>query len=329
MEHVETVRGPIATGDLGRVLPHEHVALLGSAGWLSSDSADPRVEVAVRALVKASESGVRSLVELTPIGLGRDPVVLREVAERTGLNIIVGAAFYLEPYSPAWAQAAELDEIEATFVREATVGIDGTDIKVGIFGEQASGLGVITPFEEKCLRAVARAHRATGLSINTHCTHGTMPLRQIEILREEGADLSRAIIGHMDQAGFDAVLAVVETGVNVAYDTFGKELWDFVLAPPDRSQQPEGEFAKRAYLRRDTSRLQEVVELVHRGYADRVFLSQDMTGLEAYLNPETHGRHGYAYLGNVIVPALAGLGVPDQAIEQMLVENPARLLTID
>jgi phosphotriesterase-related protein len=329
MGHVQTVRGPIASGDLGRVLPHEHLALLGPAGWLSSDSTDARVEVAIRALGKAPEGGVRSLVELTPIGLGRDPLVLREVAERTGVNIIVGAAFYLEPYSPAWAHEAALDEIEALFVREATVGIDGTDVKVGIYGEQASGLDEVTPFEEKCLRAVARAHRTTGLAINTHCTHGTMPFRQIEILREEGVDLSRTIIGHMDQAGFETVRSVLQTGVNVAYDTFGKELWDFVLAPPDRTAQPEGEFAKRGYLRRDTSRLQEVAELVRLGFADRVFLSQDMTGMEAYLNPETHGRHGYAYLGNVIVPALADLGVPAVAIEQMLVENPARLLTID
>lgn len=328
MGYVETVRGRVAPGDLGRVLPHEHLSLLGPSRWLFGGADDARVDTAVSALSGLRARGFRSLVELTPIGLGRDPIALRTVAERTGLNIIAAAAFYLEPYSPAWARDADLDQLQEVFVREATEGIDGTDVKVGIYGEQASGLDEMTPFEERCFRAVARAHGVTGLAINTHCTHGTMPLRQIEVLEEEGVDLSRVIIGHMDQAGLRTVRAVLDKGVNVAYDTFGKEIWDFVLRPPDRTNQPEGEFAKRGYLRRDSSRTAEIAELVRLGYADRVFVSQDMTGLEAYLNPETHGRHGYAYLDEVIVPELSRLGVADQAIEQILVDNPARLLTI-
>src|SRR3546814_3851803 len=75
---------------------------------------------------------------------------------------------------------------------------DGRMVAAGIYGEQATGLEEITPHEEKCLRAVARAHRRTGLAISTHTTHGTMGLEQLDILAEEGADLDRVVIGHMD-----------------------------------------------------------------------------------------------------------------------------------
>lgn len=329
MGHVQTVGGPVDPADLGRVFSHEHLNLLGPGAFAFGGRPDVSVDLGVGALGIPPELGFRTLVDLTPIGLGRSPLAMQEIADATGLHIVLGASFYLETYAPAWARDASLDELTEVFVRQATTGIDDTDVRVGILGEQATSLGKITPFEERGLRAAARAHRATGLAINTHCTHGTMALEQLAILRDEGVDLARVIVGHMDQAGLDTVLAVVAAGANVAYDTLGKEIWDFVLAPEDRTSRPEGEFAKRGYFRSDASRFDQIAELVRRGHADRVFLSQDMTGLEAYLNAGTHGTHGYAYLGRVVVPRLIELGVTDAAIHQMLVHNPARLLTVD
>jgi phosphotriesterase-related protein len=304
--------------------------MLAPGPFLSGGQGDTRVDLAVGALSRLRELGFGTVVDLTPIGpFTRDPIVLRQVAERTGLNIVAASSFYLEPYSPEWARKASLDEIEAVFVRDATVGIDDSGIRIGILGEQATGLGEVTAHEEKCLRASARAHRQTGLSINTHCTHGTMAPRQIEILREEKVDLNRVILGHMDQAGLPTVVEVLKSGVSVAYDTLGKEFWDFVLAPIERDGHPEGEFPKRAYFRSDDSRVEEIAELVRKGYADRVLLSQDMSGHEAYLNPTTHGRLGYAYLAEVIVPRLLQAGVSETDVDRMVATNPARLLTLD
>lgn len=330
MPHVQTVLGPVPPDSLGRVLPHEHVGMLAPGPFLSGGRGDTRADLAVGALSTLPEHGFRTVVDLTPIGpFTRDPLVLRQVAERTGLNIVAASSFYLEPYSPKWAREATLDQVEDVFVRDATVGIDDTGIRIGILGEQATGLGEVTAHEEKCLRAASRAHRKTGLSLNTHCTHGTMAARQIEILREESVDLNRVILGHMDQAGLPTVLEVLKSGVSVAYDTLGKEFWDFVLAPIEREGLPEGEFPKRAYFRSDDSRIEEIAELVRRGYADKVLLSQDMSGHEAYLNPTTHGRLGYAYLAEVIVPWLLEAGVSETDVDQMLAKNPARLLTLD
>lgn len=328
MAHIQTVTGPVAPEELGRILPHEHLLMLVPGPWLNGGTTeDDLVDVAVRALQGLHGLGFQTVVDLTPYGFPRDLSVLAEISRRSSVHIIAGSSIYLEAYSPDWALEANLETMHDRFVRDATEG-DETGIKIGILGEQATGLNEITPHEEKCLRAAARAHRDTGLSLNTHTTHGTMALEQVEILRQEGADLSRVVIGHMDiQPDANYVRRVLDTGVNIAFDTLGKQCWDFVLAPPSASPS-EGESAKRAYFRSDASRIDEIADLVARGYASQLLLSLDMTGAEVYLNPSTHGQVGYSFLGKTVVPQLAGRGVADSAIEQMVRHNPARLLTL-
>jgi phosphotriesterase-related protein len=332
MTYVQTVTGPVDPGTLGRVLTHEHLGSLVPGPFLWGGAADHSAELAANALCRVPELGFRTVVDLTPIGIRdvpRNIKLLREVSERTGLNIVAGSAFYLEPFMPDWVRRAELDELEEFFTREATTGVEDTGIKLGMYGEAATGLGAIAPAEARCLRAIARAHRATGLAINTHTTHGTMALEQVQILREEGADLSRVTIGHMDiQPDLDYVRQVLRTGVSVSFDTIGKEFWDFVLKPLPGGEQAPGEFAKRGYRRPDETRLEELVILVGEGFASQLLLAHDMTGREAYLNPTTHGTYGYSYIGEVIVPRLCHMGVSETAIEQMLVLNPARLLSL-
>jgi phosphotriesterase-related protein len=212
------------------------------------------------------------------------------------------------------------------FVRDATEGIGGTTVRAGILGEQATGLGTITPHERKCLVAAARASCRTGLALITHTTHGTMALEQIDLLEAEGVDLRRVAIGHMDtHPDTDYVLEVAARGVSVAFDTIGKQCWDFRVAP-DPPDAPDGEFTKRAYRRSDSVRAERIAVLVAAGFADRVLLSHDLTGEEVYLNRETHGQWGYAYLGTSFATLLAECGVSPADLEIMLRDNPARLL---
>jgi predicted metal-dependent phosphotriesterase family hydrolase len=316
------------------VLPHEHLLSLVPGPWLSGGTVDDPVDVAVTALRGVRELGFGTVVDLSPYGVvGRDSegkslAVLQEISRRSGLHVVVGASVYLEPYSPQWALEADLAAMHARFVADATEGVGESGIRIGILGEQATGLDEITAHEEKCLRAAARASRDTGLALNTHTTHGTMALEQVEILREEGMDLSRVVIGHMDIHPDDAyVRQVLDTGVNVAFDTIGKQFWDFVLEPVPAAP-PEGEFGKRAYFRSDLSRARGLAQLVADGYADRIVLSLDMTGAEVYLNNATHGQSGYSYLGREFVPMVRDLGIADEDLELMLTGNPARLLTV-
>lgn len=331
MSHVQTVLGRVRPEDLGRVMFHEHLLSLLPGAWLSGGARDDQAEVAVRALAPIKEAGFGTVIDQTPYGVlgrhgeSRTAEVLAKISDRTGLHIVLGSAIYLESYSPNWALAASVDEMTERFVDDAQDISRG--VPAGIYGEQATGLGEITPHEEKCLRAVARAHRRTGLAISTHTTHGTMGLEQLEILADEGADFDRVVVGHMDiQPDPNYVRRVLERGANVAFDTIGKQYWDFVVGPP--GQVPEGEYPKRAYFRPDTTRADLIAALVKEGHASRILLAQDLTGAELHFNAGTHGEHGYTYLGTVFSDMLRDRGVGETDLEQMLAGNPTRLLTV-
>lgn len=353
MTSVQTVLGPVAVSELGRVLPHEHLLSLSPGPWLSgglsagpaASGARPPEEVdglfaedqvarAVGALRGLPALGFGTVVDLSPYGVvGRDGdganvVLLREISRQAGINIVTGTSVYLESFSPRWAVLATLDEMTRRFIADATDGIGATGVRAGMIGEQATGLDRITPHEEKCLRAAARAHRETGLALVTHTTHGTMALEQVDILTEEGADLSRVVIGHMDtHPETDYVRRVADRGVLIAFDTIGKQCWDFRVEPlPDA--MPDGEFIKHAYLRADRTRAERIAVLLEQGYGDQILLAQDLTGSEVYLNPDTHGQWGYGYLGAVFSALLAEYGVSAGHLDAMTRVNPARVLAV-
>ncbi|UKA59457.1 phosphotriesterase family protein [Arthrobacter sp. FW306-2-2C-D06B] len=331
---VTTVLGTVSTDDLGRVMPHEHLLSLTPGPWLTGGLRDDAVDRAVEALGSLREFGFGTVVDLSPYGVvGRDDngdnaALLAEISRKTGLHIVSGTAFYLESYSPEWAQDADAGVLAERLIRDVVHGIGDSGIRAGIFGEQATSLGEITEYEEKCLRAVARAQRETGLAIMTHTTHGTMAFEQLEILRSEGVDLDRVVIGHMDtQLSPEFVRRVLDAGPRIAIDTIGKESWDFFLGPaPD--PRPDGEFDKHAFHRSDAGRADLVAWLVSLGYTDRILLAQDLTGAEVWMNPKTHGIHGYSYLGAVFVPELRARGVSDADCERLLSANPARVLEV-
>ncbi len=355
MTQVQTVLGPVDPGELGRILPHEHVGSMVPGPWLSGgpsglpqsdgqldvdvDVDDPgyvddQVRQGIAALSGLESLGFDAVVDLSPYGVvgrsgyGENVGILERVSRQSGLHIVLGTATYLGSFSPRWVGESTAEQLEARFVEDITVGIGGTGLKAGILGEQATGLGKILPHEELGLRAAARAHVATGVGLVTHTTHATMALEQIEILRQEGADLGRVVIGHMDiRPDLDYLLEVLDHGVNIAFDTIGKQFWDFFLEPPPLDRE-EGEYAKRAYYRSDLQRAARLVELVERGYGDQLILSQDLTGAEVYLNPKTHGQWGLGYLGAVFLPMCIRRGLDERWIEVLTRENPLRLLTI-
>lgn len=251
-----------------------------------------------------------------------DSLALEDLADSLGLHVVAGFSFYKDP----WLSSVFEDEDALTreFVEAATDGRAGT--RYGVFGEIGTSLDEITPTEESQLRAAARAQQETGLAISTHCTLGTMALEQAAALDLAGADLDRVIIGHLDlEPDIDYLVRVIESGVNIAFDTFGKEWFDY--SPPD-AEGPEGQQVRHRYNRPDRDRIAALVELCEMGYAGRILLSCDMSGEEAWLNPETHGTHGYSYLPLVVIPQLREQGVPEDSIRQMLVGNPARVLAV-
>ena len=323
---IETVAGPIHPDQLGATLMHEHPDSMAPDGFYSGGKTAAIEDLAEMALTCLPSYGIRSMVDLTGRAKSSEgDDLLGRLAARLPLNLIAGFSFYKDP----WLDGidARLDRLVDLYVSPAVDGIRGTSFKAGIYGEVGTSLNLITAREEIHLRAASRAHVATGLAISTHCTLGTMALEQIALLVDEGADLSRVVLGHLDLKPDIVYLEkVLSSGVNVAFDTFGKEWFDYRV--PNSEGEGGGEFIKWAYYRPDEDRIRALVDLVARGYDNRIVLSCDMSGAEAYMNPSTHGRHGYAYLPGVVLPKLTEAGISEESLHRMLVENPARILAV-
>ena len=193
-----TVTGPVDSGDLGIVLPHEHVFIdlvreYRGSGLLN----DEHLARAELGALRAAGGG--TLVDLTVDEIGRDPDALRRVSVATGISIVMGCGHYRDPYlDRAWFDRTGVDAIAAEIVRDITEGVRDTGVRAGIIGEIGADRHYVSAAEERSFRAAARAHRLTGLTISTHAARWPVGLAQLELLTQEGVDPRRVIVGHTD-----------------------------------------------------------------------------------------------------------------------------------
>ena len=310
MAHVQTVLGPIDPAALGFTLPHEHtqIALWHIDGRWDYWQLTRDEPVILEELGRYRDAGGSGLVDLTLPGVGRDPTWLRGIAEASGLHIVMGCGWYRTAYYPPETRIdrRSVDDLADELVEEITAGVGESGVRPGIIGEIGTDKPWVSPAEERVHRAAARAARRTGLAITTHGVLSDVGLAQLRILEEEGADPSRVIIGHADSYPvLDHYLAILERGANLEFDFLGMP-W-----PKERH---------------DEDRTVELTcDLLSRGHADRILLSQDVCNdsqLKAY------GGNGYVHLTETFLPRLRAAGVSDAEIETMTVTNPRRLLTI-
>jgi phosphotriesterase-related protein len=312
------MRGPIDAGKLGVTLMHEHIFVLSTEIMLNYPEAwgdeEHRVADAVARLNELHSRGIHSVVDLTVIGLGRYIPRLQKVAERTAVNIVVATGIYTYNDIPFYfhfrgpGTAFDGPEVMVDmFVRDIREGIAGTGVRAGILKCATDAPGV-TPGVERVLRAVAKAHRQTGVPISTH-THANSKrgLEQQRIFQEEGVDLSRVVIGHSgDTTNIEYLEELIANGSYLGMDRFGI---DVILSFEDR--------------------VQTVAKLCERGHADKMVLSHDAACFNDWLPerdlPAVLPRWNYLHIHNDVIPALKKQGVTDQQIETMLVHNPRKI----
>lgn len=298
-----TVLGPIDPGDLGVTMMHEHLFIDLSERKQDPDARLDDVDLACQEVSHLKRAGGKALVEVTCIGMGREPAKLRQVAERTGLHVIAATGFYQQDFHPPYVAERSVEELTEQLWNEVAQGLDGTAVHPGILGEIGTSKDEIRPDEVKVFQAVARVHKKTGLPISTHCSLGTMPEAQLDLLEREGVDPSRIVLGHQDlKDDLETHVRLARRGATIAYDTAGKE----------------------AYMP-DAVRVRLITGMLGRGLADRVVLSMDLTRQS---HMKANGGIGYSYLLEELVPQLKAAGVTEAELEQMLVANPRRILTI-
>ncbi len=313
--HVQTVLGPVDPATLGFTLPHEHTAI---ALWQVPDRWDyweltRDAPIITEELVRFRDVGGSTLVDLTLSGVGRDPSWLVQLARGTGLNLVMGCGWYREAYYPAEARIdrRSVEDLADELVREAADGIivAGLDspVRPGIIGEIGTDKPWLSAQEERVHRATARASRRTGLAITTHAVMSDVGLAQLKVFEDEGADLSRVVIGHADSYPIlDHYLEIIRRGANLEFDFLGMS-----FTPQERLGEPRI--------------IDLLLELLSRGHADRVLLSQDVCHNSQL---RRYDGNGYTYVQEAFLPRLRERGVSDAEIDQLTLANPRRILTI-
>lgn len=318
MAQINTVRGSIDTSHLGETLMHEHVFVLSPEIMQNYPEVwgdeEERISDAVKRLNELKSRGVSTIVDLTVIGLGRYIPRIQRVARETEINIIVATGVYTYNEVPMFfhyqGPGTVLDGPEIMtdmFVRDIERGIAETEVKASILKCATDEPG-LTPGVERILRAVAQAHRQTGVPISTHThAHTRRGLDQQRIFREEGVDLTRVVIGHSgDTTDIDYLRELIDNGSYIGMDRFGID----VLLPFE-------------------DRVNTVAKLCELGYAERMVLSHDAACFNDWLPeraiPAALPNWHFLHIHDDVIPALKSRSVTDEQIKIMLVDNPRKI----
>ena len=223
---VNTVTGMISNDKVKGVMAHEHLAMDLSPirGETTSILGNPETLPAIIEELKTLKGlGVNTIVELTNIGMGRNPQLLKKLAEETQLYIVAGTGYYKEEYYPSEVTKLSMEQLAEKLTKEILSGIDDTGIEAGVYGEIGSSCNLITPLEEKVFHVVARSHKVTGAPISTHCELGTMGLKQREIFDKEGISPEKISFGHQDlNEDIHEQVELLKWGAFIQLDTIGK-----------------------------------------------------------------------------------------------------------
>ncbi|WP_267905259.1 phosphotriesterase family protein [Gordonia mangrovi] len=344
---LRTVLGDIDPSEMGQTLPHEHIQGVCDVYWYPGDdpladpdpAAAPRVDnlwhwkenpvankgnmhmtdeqVSIDEMRILPDLGVRTVVNLTPIGMYRNAEGLRRISQAANVNIVAGSTYYTAESHPSELKDMSEEQISQRIVDDITTGMDGTDIRAGIVGEV--GLSwPLDPVEEKVLAASVDAHRKTGAGLAIHNPYyahgigGLEPLRVIaERISELGADMSRVIMGHTDGFARDPgfIELVRDHGFVAELDMFGYQ----------SGYEPEADFMYPA----DGDRVEVILAMAQAGLADRLVLSHDVIFKTTLMR---WGGHGFGYIHRVIVPWLKRKGLDDKVLEQILETNCQNIL---
>lgn len=322
MATVETVGGRIDVEDLGLTLIHEHFFSSDeavSAQWPHVREQDKEFELATQSAQAVRSHGVKTVVEPTAMLLGRDARTSQRLAQESGLQIVLCTGIYTYDHLPQFLLNRSEDYIAELFVHDIEEGIQGTDVKAAFLKCAADEPGV-NERVEKVHRACARASLRTGAPIMAHSrpASNTGP-RQVEIFLEEGVSPEKIQIAHTgDTDDLDYIEGLLDKGVWIGMDRYGIDLF---LPTANRNAT--------------------VLELLSRGYVERMFLSQDFdipiaNGLDWY-PPEMVEElmaagaatdWSMTFLFESVIPTLKEGGMTDEQLNTMMVDNPKRWLGV-
>jgi phosphotriesterase-related protein len=355
---VMTVTGPIHPDKLGSTLMHEHL-FFHSAGrqTYTPDKNTPATEgdqwyekltlenlhlarhqklsladnmsltdeqVAAAEVLYYMSRGGSTIVDVTSLGIRRDPLALARLSVTTGLNVVMGSSWYSKMTHPQDMDDRSVEDLLGKIVRDINVGVDDTGVRSGIIGEVGINGNPLTPNEIKVIRASARASRASGAAISLHW--GGVGREKFEVARvivEEGGDLTRTIFGHSDliAGDLDLMLELLELGVYIQFDLLGRVVVPLMWAPLD----PQNPWPDYLSISGTALVADAIPKLIDAGYVDRILLSQDVC---TKVQLKAYGGTGYSFILDIFLPHLTRVGVSAEHLSRMMIDNPRRVLML-
>lgn len=344
---IQTVLGTKDKSEMGITTPHEHIFIelvaffekrvlrdcespetalvtMDKLGILNRDPYALRdnlimndYETQKKEILRFKKAGGATIVDATMPGIGRNPEMLKQISKDTGINVVMGTGYYVSSTHPESMRRMSEEQIADMMVKELTEGTEGTDIKAGVIGE----IGISEIFndeERRVLRAAAIAHKKTGVGVLVHINPWTQNgIEACDILLAAGVPPQKIAISHVDvENRMDYMYAMLEKGVYIEFDNFGKEYY------VDKEARRPG----YGLFVRDTDRVACLKKLTDKGFAPQILLSCDVC-LKSCLR--AYGGYGYDHVLTNIMPMMQEAGISDRYIYQMLFENPLDFLDVN
>jgi len=320
---INTVLGPISPDKLGKTLVHEHF-VCALVGWYAADTVAPydrkaALKVNLEACKSAKEVGIKTIIDCTYNDGMRDIKLYKELAQKSGINIICVTGLFTEHMGAAgyWLVKTWFTDVSKLmaelFIKEITEGISKTGIKAGAL--KVASDETMTDYEKNVFKGAVIAQKETGVPIITH-TEGPKPgIEQADLFVKEGADINKILIGHVSNStDINYHKAIADKGFHIGFDRLGF-----------------------TFYTQDDICVKNIAELCKQGYTDRILLSHDTVNfwrgrpitldVPKELADAMNKSHRVDHVCKEIVPALKAAGVTDKQIETMLVDNPRSLFT--
>lgn len=313
---VMTVNGAIFSSEMGVTLSHEHVMV----DWIGADSTGnhrwDRKEVVERVLPYLQEivdNGVETFIEFTPAYLGRDPFILQELSQRTGLKIITNTGYYgavENRFIPEHACQESAEQLANRWVVEFEHGIDGSELRPGFMKISVASDEPLSELHQKIVEAAALAHLETGMTIASHTVGDRPALEQVELLKAMGVSPEAWIWTHAQSGSLDTILWAAGEGAWIALDNVHF-----------KSEQPTSEEGSIEWYADRIEALKEA------GYLEQILISHD-AGWYDVGEPNGGGFRGYTDIFDYLLPELTSRDFSVNEINQLLIKNPQEAFSI-
>ncbi|WP_273566091.1 phosphotriesterase family protein [Maribacter halichondriae] len=309
---IVTVNGDIAPDEMGLALIHEHIIV----DWIGADSTGyhrwDRPEVVARALPYLNElkaHGVTSFLDCTPAYLGRDPYVLKELSNRTGIHILTNTGYYgsgNNKFIPKNLVISSPDQMAAHWINEFRNGIDDSGIRPGFIKISVENQDILSKTHENLIMAAALTHLETGMAIVSHTGTDGPAMAQIKVLQEMGVSPAAFVWTHAQNGTMEGYVAAANQGAWISLDN--------IQDRPSEESEVSGSipwFTKT------------LLELKSKGILDHILISHDAGWYN--VGQENGGAYrGYTDLFTKLIPHLKENGFTQDDLDLLLKENPKK-----